>query len=406
MLATNTIHERDALAGLGELDAESVDCVMTSPPYWLTRDYGIPPSQWADGTKVVLGLEPRCEDYVAHLLEIMQAIERVLKPNGTVWINLGDSYGGQSTTANNVRHARGDSSLLPDDISYMPAKAHIGGRWSKCLMGVPERFVLGMFERGWILRNRIVWHKPNHMPSSVKDRFASSWEHLLFFVKQRRYHFDLDAVREPHLSLKQRPALADAKKPRSQRISPHPKGVQLPPNPGEFQSLHSKGRNPGDYWHIPPETRTLGALLGSQGVVKVPGGSGWTGHVPGGQARIVRENDPRWLTPEGKNPGDCWDIATRGGLRELAGSPLDGFRGHFAIFPEKLCERPILAGCPPDGLVLDPFCGSGTTCVVAKRLGRRFIGFELKPEYVRLAKQRINRIDQNDKGGSSTSRAA
>lgn len=138
------------------------------------------------------------------------------------------------------------------------------------------------------------------------------------------------------------------------------------------------GKTPGDYWTIPSETRRLGAVLGVSGAVKVPGGAGWTGHPPGGQARIVREADPCWLPPGGKNPGDRWDIAT---------TP---FRGaHFAVYPEALCERPIRAGCPKGGIVLDPFAGSGTTAVVAKQLGRRFIGFELNGEYLRIAVQRL-----------------
>ena len=130
------------------------------------------------------------------------------------------------------------------------------------------------------------------------------------------------------------------------------------PKPGEPGAFHHKGKNPGDYWTIPSETRKLGAIIGEQGAVKDPVGAGWIGHPVGGEARIIREQDPRWLSPIGKNPGDCWEISTR---------PFKG--GHFAVYPEKLCEIPIKAGCPPNGLVLDPFAGVGTTCVVAKRLG-------------------------------------
>lgn len=209
---------------------------------------------------------------------------------------------------------------------------------------------------------------------------------------------------------------------------------QRPPRGGEPGSLHPAGKNPSDYWTVPTETRSLGAIIGQRGAVKVPGGSGWVGHIQGGAARTIRENDPRWLSPGGKNPGDSWDVPTR------------SFRGaHFAVYPEQLCERPILAGCPgrvcrrcgtprlarsisvrtqtpsskdvdkprgavakggeivfgckckrgfDPGIVLDPFMGSGTTAVVAKRLGRRFIGFELNPEYVKMANQRLAKIDR------------
>jgi hypothetical protein len=160
-----------------------------------------------------------------------------------------------------------------------------------------------------------------------------------------------------------------------------------------------------------------GAILGASSVTKVPGGSGWTGHVPGGEARILRENDPRWLPTNGKNPGDTWDIKT-----------VSSRYGHFAVFPEKLVELPIIAGCPKEvcakcgtpqltrvqnrngaaetklvlgcdckaglqpGIVLDPFIGSGTTAVVANRLGRRFLGFELNANYIELAMRRLNSI--------------
>ena len=357
MLAINTIHHLEAREGLRQLQDSSVDCVVTSPPYWQTRDYGIPPVKWNDGADSVLGLEPSCDRYVAHLLEVFAEVHRVLKGSGTLWVNLGDSYG--------------------------------AGRWSKCLMAVPERFVLGMLELGWILRNRIVWHKPCHMPESVKDRLTSSWEYLYFFVKSRRYWFDLDSVRQPHVSLVKHPKLAKGAKPRRHRSTPNIKGVGLPPNPGETQAFHDQGRNPGDYWSIAPETRSLGAMTGDQGCVKVPGGAGWLGHPPGGAARIIREHDPRWLSPHGKNPGDCWDVIPNNQKRSAEEQV-----AHFAVFPERLCERPILSGCPPGGVVLDPFVGSGTTAVVARRLGRNFIGFDLNADYVRLARQRLAAGDE------------
>jgi DNA modification methylase len=396
MLEKNRIHLIDANEGLKQLDNESVDCVVTSPPYWMTRDYGIRKTLWADHKRSILGLESGCDEYITHLLEIFSQIRRVLRRSGTLWVNLGDSYGGQSTQVGHARRVRGRSSILPEDLSHLPAKGHVRGRWSKCLMGVPERFVLGMYDQGWILRNRIVWHKPSHMPESVRDRFSSSWEYLFFFVKSRKYWFDLDAVREPHRSLSGNQRTDATLKPRSHRPSRSIKGVALPPTVGEMHALHPKGRNPADYWSIPPETRSHGAIMGERGATKIPGGSGWTGHAPGGEARILRERDPRWLSPNGKNPGDCWDVAPNHWRR-----PDHQSGGHFAIFPERLCERPILAGCPRGGLVLDPFMGSGTTAVVAKRLGRDFIGFELNPAYVKMAEDRLARASGSTqrKGG-------
>lgn len=410
MLTVNRIHLQDATEGLKQLDDESIDCVITSPPYWATRDYGIKPTRWSDGSLAVLGLEGSCEQYVDHLLEVFDLIRRVLKASGTLWVNLSDTYSGRwgnyapeeikvlqrsQTLAGERSHRLGYTNATPREPSPRKQSAP-----AKSLCGIPERFVLGMLKQGWILRNRVIWHKPNHMPSSVKDRFSSSWEYLFLFTKCKRYYFDLDAVREPHASMLKRPMLARSSKRAPARISPHIDGRRLPPNPGEAQSFNSRGKNPSDYWSIPPETRTGGAILGKNGAVKVPGGSGWTGHPSGGQARIVRERDPRWLSPGGKNPGDSWTVPAQRGFNanRVRGS------AHFATFPERLCVRPILAGCPPDGLVLDPFMGSGTTAVVARRLGRRFIGFELNPQYVALAGTRLNQ--SKPKGGHAIERRA
>ena len=460
MLSLNKIQTIDALKGLKKLSDESIDCVLTSPPYWAMRDYQVRETKWKDGTTCALGLEPSVEIYINHLVSIFDEIMRVLKKTGTLWINLGDTYAGSwgNYAPNGIksvqraktksgerwrRRAYKDSKLRPP--SSLPQTIQ-----QKSLCLIPARFSLGMVNHGWILRNDIIWNKPNHLPSSVKDRFSCSWEHLFFFVKARKYYFDLDSVRVPHKSLQSRKTIV-ARKLKTRR-GPHISGQRRCPNPGEPQSLHSNGKNPGDYWSVASETRRLGAIIGKSGIVKVPGGAGWTGHPPGGEARIIRELDSRWLSPGGKNPGDSWKITTK------------PFRGaHFAVFPEQLCEQPIKAGCPlfvcntcgtpkldqsrggssssfnirirdvqkkrikyqdrkasnaelgrydehhytpkqgkkivfgcdgnsgfSPGVVLDPFMGAGTTAVVARKLGRRFIGFELNPEYVKLARKRLS----------------
>ena len=479
MLNLNQIHCIDALAGLRKLPDECVDCVMTSPPYWALRDYGTKPLIWdgdpqcnhdfeperlvrptgtgaTDSTRTTggtksrkavrsneliesafcrkcsawsgsLGLEPTIELFVRHLVSVFDEIKRVLKPTGTLWVNIGDGYAGSWASYAPHRTEERRKDLLENssswhrrayDSTFRPPTSYKQTVPSKSLCLVPARFMIAMAERGWILRNDIVWHKPNHMPTSVKDRLACSWEHLLLFSKSRSYYFDLDAIREPHVTKGAR--LFRPGKHARARDSPHLRGNRMPPTVNDRNGLHRNGRNPGDFWTVPSETRTLGALIGTRGAVKVPGGAGWFGHGPGGQARIVREQDPRWLSPLGKNPGDSWDIATK------------GFRGaHFAVYPEKLCERPILAGCPAQvcakcgmppskessrrvrkgavhsirntailrclckattlpGIVLDPFAGAGTTCLVAKRLGRRFIGLEMNPDYVAMARKRIS----------------
>jgi site-specific DNA-methyltransferase (cytosine-N4-specific) len=230
-------------------------------------------------------------------------------------------------------------------------------------------------EDGWICRNDVVWHKPNHMPDSVKDRLTCSWEWVGHFTKQRKYYFNLDAIREPHKSLK---TLPGGSKRNKTSESPNLTGRRLPPEPAAEGAFHELGKNPGDFWSLSPETRSLGAITGVRGAVKVPGGAGWQGHVRGGGARIVSTRDSRWLSPNGKNPGDMWEITTT------------HFKGaHFAVFPEQLCVRPILATCPPGGIVVDPFAGSGTVSVVARRLGRKYLLIDVNPDYCALARAHL-----------------
>ena len=428
-LEANRIYWLDARDGLKMLPDESVDCVVTSPPYWATRDYSVGKTKWPDGSDSALGLEAGFDLYIEHLCSIFDEVKRVLKSTGTLWVNLGDTY------HNATKWSKSDRS--PQTISGGNNRTYKAGRLKnqglpeKCLTQIPSRFALEMINRGWTLRNDIVWHKPNPMPASVKDRLACSWEHLLMFTKAKRYYFDLDAIRVPHKSIASK--LMRPIKHVRLRASLHVSGQRLAPNPEEPQAFHPLGKNPGDCWTIPTETRTMGAIVGQHGVVKVPGGAGWTGHRQGGAARTIRENDPRWLSPGGKNPGDVWQIAAMGSTL-----------GHFAMFPERLVERPILAGCPTQvckrcgtprltrsilecgkaanqkktdkqqgtgkkrtqtvlgcnckrgfdpGVVLDPFMGAGTTAAVAKRLGRHFIGFELNPEYVAMANQRLATTD-------------
>jgi len=243
-LQLDTIHCKDALDGLRELPNDSIDCVMTSPPYWSQRDYGIPPTTWPDGTEVVLGLEENLCSYVEHLRIIFDEVFRVLKPSGTCWVNLGDTYSGSWGNYGGTRtvaHARLAGKTSKDWIRQgvmnssfrSPASfKQLVPKKSLCL--IPERFALAMAEHGWILRNRIIWHKPNHMPASVKDRFTNSWESLFFFVKARRYAFDLDAVRVPHISKTKQCTQHLA----SNRRSNDPHGRRLPPRIGEECALH------------------------------------------------------------------------------------------------------------------------------------------------------------------------
>ncbi|MCC6678629.1 MAG: site-specific DNA-methyltransferase [Phycisphaerales bacterium] len=316
----DTVHAMDARDGLAQLADDSIDCVMTSPPYWSQRRYDTQNTKWSDGWRGALGLEPSFDQYLDHLMEIVDGIWRVLKPTGTFWLNLGDCYAGHWLVGDRVppstiKRGQVDAGWYhrSNPRRSFRRRDPIGVPY-KSLCMVPERCALRMLARGWKLRSRVVWHKPNPTPSGTRDRLTCSWEYLFLFVKSDRYHFDLDAIRMPY----------------------SPVGYEDRPAP-----------------------------------------------VRGSDQSGPRRRFGRNL--RGRNPGDVWSI------------PIGEHRrhGHPAAFPEKLCERPILAGCPPGGIVLDPFAGSGTTCVVAKRLGRRYLGFEASPKYAEQARRRLNSVDSS-----------
>lgn len=319
----NRIMVGDALATLRRLKSSSVNMCLTSPPYFRLRDYG------KDGQ---LGLEDAVGDWASAVRDIAREIHRVLVPTGTLWLNLGDTY---------ATHPK-------------------QGAPGKSLLLAPERVAQLLQEDGWILRNKVVWAKPNPMPSSVRDRLTAAYEVVYFFTKQPHYHFDLDAIRAPHISLSRKPDSRRSRQPPSHQD-----------------------------WRGPNANRTYGL------------------------AALHREGSPGH--PLGKNPGDVWTIPTvRGGgshhatfpraLAErciLAGTPAARCRtcrapwvspvrrlGHTAVrlALQRQCTH---AGAPEPGVVLDPFMGSGTTAVVAEALGRNWIGIELNPTYASEAIQRI-----------------
>lgn len=291
----------DCLETMKQIPAEAVDMVMTSPPYWGLRDYGTGPDQ--------LGLEPTPELYIEHLTEIFNEAKRVLKKEGTLWLNIGDTY-----SAN--RSYQVVDNKWKDVGNYMPMSVP-SGLQPKCLLMIPERLAWALIQDGWILRNKIIWYKPNAMPSSARDRFSNRWEYLFFFSKSRRYFFDLNAVKIAH--------------------------------------KESATRWGGNTMKVPKGQKNMQGL-----------------------AKGLGSEERAWRNPAGKNPGDFFEINTQ---------PFPD--AHFAVFPEKLCEKPIKAGCPKDGIVLDPFAGAGTALFVAQQLKRRFIGIDIKKEYCELAEKRL-----------------
>lgn len=270
MIAIEQILLGDAAEQLRTLDAESVHCCITSPPYFNLRDYETPGQ---------IGRESTPEEYISRLVEVFRETRRVLRPDGTLWLNIGDSY------------------------------------QNKNLIGIPWMLAFALQDDGWHLRQDIIWHKPNAMPENVRDRCTKSHEYIFLLSKSVRYHYDAAAIRE--------------KAQESSRAR-----YNSPFNCGK-KDIVGRGR----------------------GACDTPGMKKYTGF---------------------RNKRSVWSL------------PTACFKGaHFAVFPEKLVEPCILAGCPEGGTVLDPFAGSGTTGVVAKRLGRNFTGIELNPEYREIALKRI-----------------
>lgn len=340
----------DALEESKKLPDESINMVLTSPPYYGLREYGV------NGQ---IGLESTLGEYVAKMKAIFRELLRVLKKDGTFWLNISDTYGGSCS-------GHGDTRLYQNYWGRKVAECMYNTPKPKCMLCIPERLMFTCLDLGFILRNKVIWHKPNAMPSSVKDRFTNTWEYLYFFTKNRKYYFDLGSVRIPH---KTRPAkfnyrVREAKKGRFGIV-----GVKSSPN--EMKQYDIKGQKIGDsktYSNKFDERSQAGKLTESLCYAR----------------KILRKDYDTTLNhPLGKNPGDFWEINTK---------PFPG--AHFAVFPETLCERPIKAGCLPDGIVLDPFCGSGTTLVVAKKLGRRYIGIDLVPAYVEIAKMRLEQCGE------------
>jgi len=213
------------------LDDKSIDCVMTSPPYWGLRDYGHPDQ---------LGQEETPEEFINKLVSFFDDVKEKLKDKGTCWINLGDSYSNSGGSGNNPENHKQFGKVINQGTNQKPKK--VKSLPSKCACMIPERFAWTMIEHGWILRNKIIWHKLNHMPESVTDRFTKSYEHVFFFVKQGKYDFDLDVIRESHKTTSGNTA--------SRKITQAQTYSKTSCFSGGDTEYHSLGKNPGDVWEI------------------------------------------------------------------------------------------------------------------------------------------------------------
>jgi len=414
-LEVNRVYNFDALTGLRQLEAESVDTIITSPPYYGLRDYGKAQTifggqpdcdhHWMSGVRPgmsgggstgdtterpfpeipyascskcgawlgQLGLEPCPEDYIDHLVMVFQECWRVLKPAGALWVVIGDSYAGSGIGTNDYRTPASRSiNKTSKPHPKISVTQKLKSVKAKSLILIPHRFALAMSEAGWIVRNEIIWHKPNSMPESVTDRFSRDFEHIYFFTKRPRYYFQqlLEPVTESSLA----------------RVR------QFVKNGESFDPAR----------HKTDPTRKVQTSM-----------------------EVLANAAEKLLKYPYRNKRTVWRISP-GGFCQI----------HFAVFPEALIEPMIQSTCPPaictkcghpyrkvlrqinraggeqkenqvdgagddmcscgaetkPGLVVDPFMGSGTTGAVALKLGREFIGFEINPDYVKFAEDRIEKV--------------
>ncbi|HFQ94545.1 MAG TPA: site-specific DNA-methyltransferase [Anaerolineae bacterium] len=325
----------DALDILRQLPDASFDFCMTSPPYWGKRQY-------QNGG---LGLEPDYREYIKNLICICQEIYRTLKPHGSFWLNLGDSY------------------------------------QNKQLLGIPWRVALALTdEQSWILRNDVIWHKVKGGLDNTKDRLRNVHEYIFHFVKTPKgYYYNVDAIRnKPGKAKISNGAVVSATGVSGVRYK---RQIQLSTALTEQEKAAALAALEEMLQKV-----SRGEIADFRMIIR---GQQRATHSDSrrvsGRARELEQKGFYFLKyhPKGSKPGDVWDILPEDTQKR---------RLHYAPFPEDLCKIPLLATCPPDGIVLDPFCGTGTTMLVARLLGRKSVGIDISPEYLEIAEQRCMRL--------------
>jgi DNA modification methylase len=411
----NTIYNEPCLETLRKMPNEFLDCVITSPPYWQLRDYGYE-GQW--------GLEPTFQEYLEHLWEMMDEIYRVLKPSGTVWINLGDTYnsGGNSRSNKDGQKEGIISHEYLKNTGFTNSNIKLNGK-PKCLLLIPHRFAIGCIDRGWIMRNDIIWAKRNGMPESVKDRFTKKHEYFFFMTKSTEYYFDLDGIRDK--------VKAESLKRYEYAYSGNKGGIDRSMiGYTQGDKSHLKGEKPQysvldkDFRNLVVEVRNLPPheelrkylsnvrnkvgltiqqienIFGTQAPHhwfekngSYPSAEDWStlkeilqfdDKYDAQMTEISLKSGLKENNPKGKNSGDVadfWDIPTK---------PTSD--NHYASYNQDLIHKPIIAGCPENGLIYDPFMGTGSTAIAALRRNRNFIGSEMSVEYAKIAEKKIDNL--------------
>ena len=334
---------RDVLRTLPD---ESVHCVVTSPPYFGLRDYGVAGQ---------IGLEPTPDAFVAEMVAVFREVRRVLRSDGTLWLNLGDSYAGSwgaQSREHAGKHAPNISALSANQVKAAAIRQSGTGSISRApglkpkdLIGIPWRVAFALQADGWWLRSSIIWAKPNPMPESVTDRPTSARENIFLLAKSERYFYDHEAVKEP---------------------------VSVPDWDNGTRVFGGKNKAGANARHGERTTGRL-AVRADRKELASPTYERHRSAIPGGQSLQAEPNGLR-------NLRNVWTVSTK---------PFS--EAHFATFPPALIEPCIKAGCPEGGTVLDPFGGAGTTGLVADRLGRDAILIELNPTYAEMARRRVER---------------
>ena len=369
----NIIYHGDVLEILKKIPTESIDMCITSPPYWGLRDYG------TDGQ---IGNEETFYEYLEKLSNIFKEVKRILKKQGSCWVNIGDVY----------------------------CKKNSHGVKKQSLVGIPDRFKLNMIEDGWLCRNEIIWHKPNAMPSSAKTRFNNDYEKMFFFTKDDLYYFNTQYEETKTKTKKHKKTnsngnnkyLSDEQEKSVRQGMNKKRGLKLIevrpnlPTQNEFtdfirskttikkltEEIEDIKKTTMEHWFRKDVKGFSYPTVDDWNKIKYLLDD-WSDEFKEMDERLTyieyETDDINKNNHKGRIKRAVWSINTK---------PFKG--SHFAPFPTELIKTPILACCPPDGIVIDIFMGSGTTGVVAKELGRNYIGIELNEEYIRIANERIS----------------
>lgn len=333
----NHIYCGDVLDGLPEIEDKSINCCITSPPYWGLRDYDV---------KGQIGLEKTPEEYVDNLVKVFREVKRVLRDDGTLWLNLGDCYNGSGKASSGG--GTGEFSKLQQcnkGSLQVTEPTRVKDLKPKDLVGIPWMVAFALRDDGWYLRQDIIWYKKNPMPESVTDRCTKAHEYIFLLSKSKKYYFNYEAIQEEATGY-------DGRKDTLMKGSGKYKDSVIP-----GQAEHTMAARGHERWKF----KNLADK----------------GQQPHTMHKNRADGQDDELYPV-RNKRSVWDVNLK---------PFN--EAHFATFPEKLIVDCIKAGCPEGGTVLDPFMGAGTTGLVSRKLNRNYIGKELKQDYIKMSNKRL-----------------